>query len=404
VYLHDLLEEARHEAHVERHAARVIDLVPDETNDGSSGSGATVVFDQGEPLRADRVILAGGNFPPAEASLAGSGLLSCDRYLRDPWRARALQRIGTDDDLLMIGTGLTMLDVVVQLRSGGHRGRVHAVSRRGMIPQPHRPPKAHVAIPLPNEVAEAPRTAAGLLRGVRHAVRRLAKQGIDWRDVIASIRPHTVALWTSLDERERGKFLRHVRPYWDTHRHRIPLDLVGDVEQLILEGTLPIHRARISDSAPRGNGIRVILRPRAGQAPYDVNVAWVINCTGPDSDIRRVEEPLWKNLLGRGVVRPDPHAIGVVTAKDGALVDRDDKPSQSVYLVGPLRKAQLWESTAVPELRVQAAEVARAVLASLPVAAEVSTAESSEGPDHFETVQSEEGGRAVVPIYAGEYI
>jgi uncharacterized NAD(P)/FAD-binding protein YdhS len=197
-----------------------------------------------------------------------------------------------------------------------------------------------------------------------------------------------------------------VRPYWDTHRHRIPLDLVGDVEQMILDETLTIHRARIAASESRENGVRVTLRPRAGEAPYDVNVAWVINCTGPDSDIRRVEEPLWKALLARGVVRPDPHAIGVVTASDGALIDRADKASQSVYLVGPLRKAQLWESTAVPELRVQAADVARTVLASLPVvAAEVVAAPESGGEvDHFETVESEEGGREVVPIYAGEYI
>jgi uncharacterized NAD(P)/FAD-binding protein YdhS len=403
VYLHDLLEEARHEAHIERHAARVMDILPEEESGGPIG--AKVIFDQGEPLRADRVILAGGNFPPSDAQLAESGLLSCERYLRDPWRARALQKIGPNDDLLMVGTGLTMLDVVVQLRSGGHRGRVHAVSRRGLVPQPHRPPKAHVAIPMPQEVAEAPRTAAGLLRGVKRAVRRLAGEGIDWRDVIASLRQHTVALWTSLSERERGRFLRHVRPYWDTHRHRIPLDLVGDVEQMILDGTLTIHRARIAASEPSEKGVRVTLRPRAGEQPYDANVDWVINCTGPDSDIRRVEEPLWKNLLVRGVVRPDPHAIGVVTAADGALLGRDDKPSRSVYLVGPLRKAQLWESTAVPELRVQAADVARTVLASLPAVAEVAPAPgSADEVDHFETVESEEGGREVVPIYAGEYI
>jgi uncharacterized NAD(P)/FAD-binding protein YdhS len=403
VYLHDLLEEARHEAHIERRAARVMDILPDGSN--SDGAGARVVFDQGEALRADRVILAGGNFPPSDAQLAESGLLNCQRYLRDPWGARALLRIGTEDDLLMVGTGLTMLDVVVQLRSGGHRGRVHAVSRRGLVPQPHRPPKAHVAIPIPKEVAEAPPTAAGLLRGVRRAVRRLAKQGIDWRDVVASLRSHTVVLWTSLNERERGKFLRHVRPYWDTHRHRIPLDLVGDVDQMRSDGTLVIHRARIARAESRERGIHVTLRPRAGQPPYDVDVAWVINCTGPDSDIRRVQEPLWKNLLARGVVRPDPHAIGVVTAPDGALVDRDDNPSRSIYLVGPLRKAQLWESTAVPELRVQAAEVARTVLASVPVAADVpASAASTDQVDHIEIVESDEGGREVVPIYAGEYI
>jgi uncharacterized NAD(P)/FAD-binding protein YdhS len=103
------------------------------------------------------------------------------------------------------------------------------------------------------------------------------------------------------------------------------------------------------------------------------------------------------------VARPDPHAIGVVTASDGALFDCDDKPSRSIYLIGPLRKAQLWESTAVPELRVQAAEVARTILASLPAAADVDAGIADE-PDHFEKIASEEGGREVVPVYVGEYI
>jgi uncharacterized NAD(P)/FAD-binding protein YdhS len=401
VYLHDLLEEARADARIERLAARVVDIIPDEQGGGGGTGGARVVFDQGEPFRAHRVILAGGNFPPADAQLARSGLLGSPRYLRDPWKARALTRIGQDDELLLVGTGLTMVDVVVQLRSSGHRGRVHAVSRRGLLPQPHRKVNTHVALPLPPEVADAPRTASGLLRAVRRAVRRLAADGVDWRDVIASLRPHTVPLWAALDERQRARFLRHVRPFWDTHRHRIPFDVVEDVARLRQEGTLVVHRGRITAAQGSDDSIRVSIQPRDGSAAYDVALKWVVNCTGPDSDVRRVDEPLWSRLLERGVARADTLGLGVVTNDQGALVGRDGNASRSVYLVGPLRKAQLWESTAVPELRVQAGDVARLVLAELPTASAAAPAES--GAAHFEEGPVDQDG-AFVPVYVGEYI
>src|SRR5688572_3420004 len=119
VYLHDLLEETRAEGRIERVAARVSDIIPDR-------GGARVVFEGGDELRADHVILAGGNFRPSDGQLAGTGIVESPRYVRDPWRAKALEGIASNDEVLLVGTGLTMVDVVVQLRSSGHRGRIHA--------------------------------------------------------------------------------------------------------------------------------------------------------------------------------------------------------------------------------------------------------------------------------------
>jgi uncharacterized NAD(P)/FAD-binding protein YdhS len=391
VYLHDLLEEARHSsATIERLAARVVDLIPI----GEAGaSGARLILEGGREMHADRVVIAGGNFRPAVDPL----LAEIARYVRNPWQPGALESVGDKDEVLMIGTGLTMLDVVVQLRSAGHRGRVHALSRRGLLPQPHRPPKHHKVIPMPREVVDAPRTAKGLLRGVRGAIKRLSREGIDWRDVIASLRQHTVALWTSLGERERGKFLRHVRPFWDTHRHRIPLDLVDEFERFRRDGTLVIHRGRTIGAESKGDGVRVRIQPRDRGDAYELNVEWVVNCTGPESDIRKVEDPLWSNLRDRGIAKADAFGLGVVTTSHGTLVGVDGNACRSIYLVGPLRKAQLWEATAVPELRVLAADVARFILSEL----EIPAADTDPSRVVPEPVPDSDD---FIPIYAGEHI
>jgi uncharacterized NAD(P)/FAD-binding protein YdhS len=397
VYLHDLLEEARSQAWIDRVGARVVDIVPD-----SDGKSAQVLFEKGEPLRADRVALAGGNFPPAEGQLAGTGLTPLPRYIRDPWRPKALEGILPADDVMLIGSGLTMIDVVVQLRSSGHRGRIHALSRRGLLPQPHRPPNQHVPLPVPPEVMNAPRTALGLLRGVRQAVRRERTSGHDWRDVISSLRPITIELWTSLSLKEKEKFLRHVRPFWDTHRHRIPVDVAEEFARQRAEGKFILYRARIANSRHEGErSIQLRLQPRDGSSDVAVSVQWVINCTGPDSDIRRVDGSLWSKLLQRDLVQPDSLGLGVVTTSNGALVSSRGHASTWLNLIGPLRKAQLWESTAVPELRVQAEKLAKKLLEEL---ADKSTPSAWHDADAPDLLAGEDADPDAVPVYIGEYI
>ena len=324
-------------------------------------SAHTVALADGRRVDADRVVLAFGNLPPCDPPCADARVLQGGRYTRNPWAPGALTRIPRDGDVLLIGTGLTMFDVALVLRDAGHRGTLCAVSRRGLVPQPHRvsaTPPPH--LPFPESMRMEQPTPGKLLRALRCAVREAAARGDDWREVVTALRHDTPALWQSLDARGRRQFLRHLQPFWDTHRHRAAPQTAARVQAMRDAGQLSVRAARLQciEPTPHGDGIRVTLRPR--RAPYveTLDVAHVINCTGPDPDLARGGGPLLAAMIRRGQVAPDPLGLGLRTAPDGALLRPDGSPSDRLVTLGPPRRGDLWETTAVPELRIQAANLA----------------------------------------------
>lgn len=327
--------------------------------------GINVKLADGRTIHADAVLLAIGNFPPADPEVPDARVFADPRYARDPWAHDALD-VGPDEPVLLLGTGLTMLDLALALRDRGHRGPIHAVSRRGLLPQPHR-----AAATAPPHHARPPtldrweRTALGLLRGLRREVRSAARRGVDWREVVTSIRADTPALWQSLSIPERRRFLDRLRPFWETHRHRAAPQTWAGVEGMIRAGQLRIRAGRLERLELRPGGIAAHIRSRSTHLVEVLVVAKVINCTGPDTDLRRVREPLIVQLRDAGLVRPDALGLGLDTHEDGRVIDAAGRPNERLMLIGPLRKGLLWENTAVPELRIEAARVARGLAASL---------------------------------------
>ena len=187
--------------------------------------------------------------------------------------------------------------------------------------------------------------------------------------MLASLRPVTPELWTSLDTRERARFLRHLRVYWDVHRHRIAPELGDRLQALLADGSLVVRAARLIALEETAEGARVTLRPRGRPELESVTVRHVVNCTGPESDPRRLAEPLFTDLRAKGLLHPDPLGLGLDTTDDGALLDAAGAPSETLYLVGPLLKGRFWEATAAPELRLHAARTAAAIAESLREAA-----------------------------------
>ena len=352
-YLAETLDDARRASTLQlmRVAGEVVAVV--ETRDG-----CVLRLADGRLLRADSTVLAIGNYPPSDPPVDAGPLFTSIRYARDPWAGDALE-LDPDEDVLLIGTGLTMCDVALALRDADQRGRIHAISRRGLLPQPHRlsaKPPPH--LDRPATLDEWRSTAVGLLRGLRSEVRERAGEDVDWREVVTSIRADTPALWRRLGPEERRRFLRHARPYWETHRHRSSPEAAHAIDELIETGRLEVVAGRLEALAETEDGVVATIRRRGSDASETLHVGKVINCTGPDTDLTRVRDPLVVSLREAGSIRPDELGLGLDTDDDGRLVAADGTPSARLSLVGPLRKGGLWEHTAVPELRVEAEQVA----------------------------------------------
>ena len=365
LYIQSILEEAEATASSNVRLERVIDEVVAVK---PQAKGALVSLQSNRAFVADKIVLALGNAPaapPVSQLLKTQPLESTNNpYLHNAWSADALTGLEPDAPVLLIGTGLTMVDMVVSLQARNHRGKIDAVSRRGLFPLPHQSTKPYPAFLTPDT---APKTIRGLLRRIRSEVQTAAVQGYDWRSVIDSLRPITQQLWQQLPRVEQRRFLRHATPYWDVHRHRIAPE-IGEVVQAMLDsGQLTITAGRIQDYQAAPDAVAVTVRQRQTKTNRVLEVSRVVNCTGVQADYRRSPQSLIANLRSQGLIRPNDIGLGLDTAADGAVFDAQGNRSSLLYTLGTPCKGNLWETIAVPELREQAKALAATVLQSLPV-------------------------------------
>jgi uncharacterized NAD(P)/FAD-binding protein YdhS len=259
-----------------------------------------------------------------------------------------------------------MVDIVLAIRESGHRAGFLAVSRRGLLPQPHRDwPLPPPVVPPPAGLSTWNGSASALLAMIHDSVRHATRAGLDWRDVINGLRPLTPSLWRRMPARERDRFLRHARPFWDTHRHRMSTRVAVEINAMIFRAELSVLAGRIESCRATTDHVELRVRRRGQSTTTPHRVGAVINCTGPESDYARVDEPLFVSLRERGLMTPDALRLGIATDERGALIDARGVPSSVLFTLGNPRKADLWESTAVPELRVQAAQLAARLRESL---------------------------------------
>jgi len=314
---------------------------------------------KGQRIEADRVVLALGHALPEAPGLDLRGLGR--GYIADPWSPGALDDLATDDAIAVIGTGLTAADLIVEADARGHGGITFAISRHGLLPCRHQIspgiPRPHIAVG-----AGAAETARGLLRRVRSEVAVCQSQGSDWRSVVDSLRPVTQTLWRSLGDTERARFVRHLAPRWDVHRHRVAPQIDETLQKKRESGRLKVVAGRILSLAEKSGIIEISLRRRGAEAPETLRVCRVINCTGPARDVRVGSSSLLKSLIARGISRPGPLALGLDVTESGSLIAPDGREQERIYAIGPMLRERLWETTAVRELRVQTLELARRLI------------------------------------------
>ncbi len=323
---------------------------------------AKLVLESGIEIPADKIVLAVGNYLPRNPGVQQNSFYKSKRYMRDPWSANAISMISPDDPVLLIGTGLTMIDKAVELKCRGHRGIIYAVSRHGLLPQSHKLDIKPIDISF--DFTSSNLTVKELLHIIRQKINFAIEQGSDWRLVFDLLRPYLQKLWGSLSTDEKKRFFRHLRPYWDIHRHRMPQEVAKVIYSLIESKQLIIHKGRIKDYEETEECIHVSIKKNTHQIEI-LKAARVINCTGSELDFCQIQDPLITDLLEKGLIAPDRLSLGLEASENGALKDSSGNTTEILYTLGPPLKGQLWETTAVPEIREQASSLANELLKSI---------------------------------------
>ena len=343
-YLRAILEEG-----METGCLRLVERQAVSANPGEEGW--IVSVENGETIEASGLVLAIGNQPPEPLPL-GQGSA---RVINNPWGAEALAAVedlaASHEDVLLVGTGLTMVDAVLSLDAAGHRGRIVGLSRRGLIPRGHAE-----FTPAPVEAEDVPHgNVRSLWRWLRH---RGAQVG--WRAAIDALRPHSQWLWQSLPPGEQKRFARHARPWWDVHRHRIAPEVAQQLHDMVAQGRLEIVAGRIQSVEDDGGALVVAYRRRGSSRIVEGRFAYMINCTGPLGTISRTRDPMLKGMLADGLARPDQLGIALDVDERSRVVG-----AERAWAMGPLTKGRYWEIIAVPDIRGQAASVADDIEAEL---------------------------------------
>jgi uncharacterized NAD(P)/FAD-binding protein YdhS len=310
-------------------------------------------------VAARGLVLAPG-LPPARAPWQETHELSSRALLApDPWAASAAEGLVLGGDAVLVGSGLTAVDLVTSLRLRGWDGRIVLVSRGGRLPLPH-PPSPES--PVEYDLDELRAGAHAAFRAVRRAARALSNEGRAWQAAIDGLRPHAQSIWSSWPAEERQVFLRRLRPLWDIHRHRAPAHLIEGLEQERARGAVEVIRGTVHALRldVTGRHAEVVVRT-SGDTPRRLRASRLFNCSGPATSILQTIDPLLCAMLRDGFASTDRLGLGLRADEDGRLLGVDGSVRPRVRLVGALRRGELWESTAVPELRAQAAVAAQSL-------------------------------------------
>ena len=326
--------------------------------------GNAVVLDDGQVLSGRAVVLATGN-PAPRGAVGRDDPVVQTRLIRDPWAPGGLSPIGPEDSIAIIGTGLTMVDIVLGLIGQGWRGDVLAVSRRGLKPRAHTGDPEHLSTAVDD-------LTSGPLSRRLNAARSLSHSR-GWHAVMEGLRPLTANLWQQASVAERQAFLRHLRPWWDVHRHRIAPQIAAQIEALIAAGRLIITRGRVLgierlDPTTAGAELRdqlVLTYTSSGdfRGPRRRVADWIIDGSGPGHNV--TGDPLTGQLIACGQARLDPLGLGLDLDGEGRVVRGDGSVHADLFVLGPPARAAFWETIAVPDIRLRIENMTRTLTETL---------------------------------------
>lgn len=334
-YLQSMLEKAQSQSR-----STQIYLKPLEVMDIKQTSTKLVLLlsDQTR-LQVDKAILALGNGYQRPFVFPTDTKIKC---IDSAWNYRAPLDIPRTDSVLIVGTGLSMVDTVLTLSHQQHEGQICAISRHGLLPLPHlSQPSALLSWEHPFDGLRS------LLKKVRQTGEDLVKTEQDWRSIFQALRNQFNHYWLQSATSHKKQFLRHVLPYWNVHRHRLPATVYQHLEVLKERQQLKILSARLLGVKSQ----TAFLRLRYQHQTTTLPVQWIINCTGPSLAQAEQRPPLLNALLKRGLVSLNELKLGVAASIQGQSINALGKYSSQLYVAGPLMKGIHWECTAVPDIR-----------------------------------------------------
>jgi len=340
-----------------------ISFVHDEAIDIEECDGkANIYFSVSPSVVADKVVLAIGNQSPDNPSLKDPSFYNSRNYYGNPWLHEAVNHLDPQKEVFILGNGLTMVDIVLGLKEKKHKGKIYSLSPNGFQILPHRVFEPYKGL---MEELKPPYDLPKIVSLFRSHVKKLRDQGLAGEAAVDSLRPLTQKVWQSWSKQEKERFMYHIRHMWGVARHRLPMDIHKMIQQLILDDKLEIIAGRTQSMEETQDGVKVTFKRRRDQKLYEVNVGRVINCTGPLSDINKLERTLIKNLISRKMIHADEMKLGIDTTPEGNILNDDGSSSKYLFTIGSTMRGLLWESTAVPELRDQAKKLAAKLLHDL---------------------------------------
>jgi len=337
-------------------------LIDDEAVDLSvNGDSAELMLKSGEILPSNKIVLAFGNFDPPQPNVADLTFATADKYFVSAWDERLFKTVEPHDSIFVIGTGLSMVDVALHLHKHVHKGKITAISTRGLLPTVHK--FGYTYPPFDGEIENAERIT-DILKTVRHHIKNAEATGSNWRAVIDCLRPTTQKIWLELPIAEKRYFMQHLSRYWDVARHRMPPEAAVILAEMQEKGKLETLKGRLKSITHNGEGKFEIVYTTL-DAEHSVFADAIVNCIGSHNNYAKINSLFVKNLIAHKHIRNDDLSQGIKASPNGEVLDKNDKYSHVVFTLGTALKGLLWESTAIPEIRGQARDLALRLLADV---------------------------------------
>ncbi|RDS82825.1 pyridine nucleotide-disulfide oxidoreductase [Dyella monticola] len=336
-------------------------IVPYEVDAMVPENSGVTIFQGETTTTVEAAVLALGTLPARPLAQVDEAALASGRYVTAPWLLLNDAKPDTQaHHVVVIGLGLTAVDVIIELAAVWPNARFTALSRHGLLPQVH---QASAALPFEDgdELIESMRDAPDI-RTWMHLLREAVTHTDDWRRVIDCLRPQTQALWLLLPQADRARFLRHARWAWERSRHRMPPQVAQAIMELEKQGRLQRLTGHLHGVAPTERGLKMHYLPKGATQEHTLDADLIIQSTGLDTDIRRTQHTLLQQLVTNGHIRPDPFGLGLQAMPDGRIV-HDGQAWPRFFAMGSMLRGTLWESTAMPEVRQQARQLADHLLA-----------------------------------------